>query len=143
MNNYVCITDGAYSSSRASGGIGLIILKDDKVVLEYSKKFDNTTNNKMELTAILIGLKAIKKSIDSFHIVSDSQYALGSIFKGWKRNKNIELLNLIDKELERVKQLCPSITYEHIRGHGKGNPTKWDKWNNRADHLAVLASQQL
>ena len=70
--NYVLYTDGAYSSLRDQGGIGLIILKDDKKILEYSRMYKGVTNNIAELGAVITGLRFIKKPIDSLIIVSDS-----------------------------------------------------------------------
>ena len=74
MNNYVIFTDGSCRANK-NGGIGIVWLKNGKKVLEYSKAFKNVTNNIMELFAIFIGLRAIKKPIDSLEIVSDSEYA--------------------------------------------------------------------
>ena len=72
---YTLITDGACSKKR--GGIGLVILKDNKKVLQYSKSFSNVTNNQMELLAIIIGLKCFKKPFKSLTIISDSMYCIG------------------------------------------------------------------
>ena len=52
----VFYTDGAYSSARNSGGVGIICLKDGKLVLRYSKKYTNTTNNRMEMKAVILSL---------------------------------------------------------------------------------------
>ena len=60
MINYECYTDGAYSSSRNQGGIGIIFLKNGEKVSEYSKGFKNTTNNRMEISATLAVFKCFK-----------------------------------------------------------------------------------
>ena len=52
-------TDGAYKSSIDQGGIGIVWMKDDKVFKKYSKGFKHTTNNKMELIAMLCAFKSI------------------------------------------------------------------------------------
>lgn len=135
MNQYVLITDGAYSSARDQGGIGLVFLKDGKKILEYSKMYKGVTNNIMELGAVIIGLKSIKKPIDSLTIITDSMYVIGCATKGWKRKKNIKLWQEFDSEYERVKSLCPNISFEHVKGHD-GN-----EWNEYCDKLAVKASQ--
>lgn len=134
---YTLITDGAYSSSRDQGGIGLVFLKEDKKILEYSKMYKGVTNNMMELGAVITGLRFIKRPIDSLTIVSDSMYVIGCATKGWKRKKNVKLWEEFDKQFERVKQLCPNVEFKHVKGHSG------DKWNERADKLAVAASQKL
>lgn len=133
--NYTLITDGAYSSKRNKGGVGIVFLKNDIKILEYSQAFNNTTNNQMELLAVLIGLKFIKKPINNLLIITDSMYVIGCAIKGWKRKKNTELWNKFDKEYNRVREMCPNITFKHIKGH------TGDKWNTYCDNLAVNASK--
>lgn len=140
--SYTLITDGAFSSSRDQGGIGIVFLQGDTLILEYSKGFKHTTNNQMELGAVIIGLRAIKSPIDSLLIVSDSMYVIGCATLGWKRKKNQTLWNTFDKEFERVSKLCNKIEFKHIKGHQNEN-NGLSKWNNRADKLAVEASQRL
>lgn len=134
---YTFITDGAYSSSRDQGGIGIVVLREDKIILKYSKMYKNTTNNRMELGAIIVALRTIKKPIDSVIIYTDSMYCVGCASLGWKRKKNQLLWNVFDKELERVKKLCPNIEFRHIKGHN-GN-----YYNEICDKLAVKASQEI
>lgn len=130
-------TDGAYKSSIDQGGIGIVWMKDDKVFKKYSKGFKHTTNNKMELIAMLCAFKSIKTSIDEVEFISDSQYVLGCLTKGWKKKKNIELWNILDKEYERVKSLVKNIKFTHVRGHQDCFG------NNLADELASNASLEL
>ena len=134
------ITDGAYSSSRDQGGLGFVFIRDGTKVFEYSKTVKNTTNNKMELGAIILGLRAIKGSIDSLVIVSDSMYCVGCATKGWKRKKNQKLWEAFDKEYSRVSSLCPDITWKHVKGH-QNDSSEFTKWNNYVDKLAVRASR--
>ena len=136
---YMLITDGAYSSSRDQGGLGFVFIRDGTKVFEYSKTVKNTTNNKMELGAIILGLRAIKGSIDSLVIVSDSMYCIGCAIKGWKRKKNQKLWEAFDKEYSRVSSLCSNITWKHVKGHQNDN-SEFTKWNNYVDKLAVRAS---
>lgn len=135
MNNLVFYTDGAYSSAREQGGVGLVILLNDKKIGEYSNMYKNTTNNQMELSAVIIALRLIKKEYDSITIYSDSMYVIGCATKGWQRKKNVKLWNEFDKQFERVSKLCSNIKFEHIKGHNG------DKWNEYCDKLAVKASQ--
>lgn len=130
-------TDGAYKSSIDQGGIGIVWMKDDKVFKKYSKGFKHTTNNKMELIAMLCAFKSIKTSIDEVEFISDSQYVLGCLTKGWKKKKNVELWNILDKEYERVKSLIKNIKFTHVRGHQDCFG------NNLADELASNASLEL
>ena len=136
-NSYICYTDGAYSSSRDQGGIGVVILKDNKLILKYSKMYKNTTNNRMELGAIIVTLKAIKKPIDSVIIYTDSMYCIGCASLGWKRKKNQLLWKIFDEEFKRVSELCPKIEFKHVKGH-EGN-----YYNEMCDKLAVKASQEI
>ena len=130
-------TDGAYKSSIDQGGIGIVWIKDDKVFKKYSKGFKHTTNNKMELIAMLCAFKSIKTSMDEIEFISDSQYVLGCLTMGWKKKKNVELWNILDKEYERVKALGKNIKFTHVRG-------QQDCFgNNLADELASNASLEL
>lgn len=137
MTQYVLITDGAYSSARDQGGIGLVFLKNGEKILEYSKMYKGVTNNMMELGAVIVGLRLIKNPIDSLTIITDSMYVIGCATKGWKRKKNVKLWQEFDSQYERVKALCPDIRFEHVKGHDG------DKWNEYCDKLAVKASQSV
>lgn len=130
-------TDGAYKSSIDQGGIGIVWMKDDKVFKKYSKGFKHTTNNKMELIAMLCAFKSIKTSMEEVEFISDSQYVLGCLTKGWKKKKNVELWNILDKEYERIKSLVKNIKFTHVRGHQDCFG------NNLADELASNASLEL
>lgn len=135
MCHYKLITDGAYSSSRDQGGIGIVFLCNDAKILEYSRMFKGITNNQAELAAIIIGLRLIKRPIESLTIISDSMYCIGCASLGWKRKKNVKLWKEFDNQFSRVKELCPDIKFEHVKGHNG------DKWNEYCDKLAVRASQ--
>lgn len=135
--NYTCYTDGAYSSVRDQGGIGILFLKDGKEVLRYSNMYKGTSNNQMELGAIIIALRMIKGKIDSLTIYTDSQYCIGCATLGWKRKKNKIMWTEFDKQYKRVKQLCPNIQFIHVKGHNG------EKYNEIVDKLAVAASQSI
>lgn len=135
--NYTCYTDGAYSSVRDQGGIGILFLKDGKEVLRYSNMYKGTSNNQMELGALIIALRMIKGKIDSLTIYTDSQYCIGCATLGWKRKKNKIMWAEFDKQYKRVKQLCPNIQFVHVKGHNG------EKYNEIVDKLAVAASQSI
>lgn len=135
--NIIAYTDGAYSSSRDQGGIGIIILKDGKIIKQFFRMYKHCTNNQMELGAIIIVLRSIKGPINSLTIYTDSMYCIGCGTLGWKRKKNQIMWEEFDKQYERVKTLCPDIKFEHIKGHNG------DKYNELCDKLAVKASQSI
>ena len=136
-SSYTVFTDGAYSSARDQGGVGIVILKDGLEILRYSNMYKKTTNNQMELGAIIIALRMIKGEIDSLVIYTDSQYCIGWAVQGWKRKKNKVMWEEFDKQYNRVKELCPDIRFIHVKGHA-GN-----KYNEIVDKLAVSASQRI
>ena len=139
--NYTLITDGScrYDST---GGMGIVFLRDNELILEYSKKVEHTTNNRMELGAIIIGLASIKNPIDSLTVISDSMYCIGTITKNWKRKKNQDLWEIFDLVYSKAKALCPDIQFIHTKGHQK-DEAAFTKWNNYTDRLAQHASQRL
>lgn len=132
-----CYTDGACQVSTNSGGIGIVFVSKDKVIYQYNKHFNNVTNNQMEILAIVYALHAISKPMDFITIVSDSQYALGCINKGWQRKKNQNYWKLFDKVYQKAQTFCSNISFEWVKGHNT------DKYNNLADQLAVEASHYL
>ena len=127
-------TDGACHSSTKIGGIGVVFTKNNQIIYKFNKKFINTTNNRMEILAIIYALHAISKSIDIINIYSDSQYAIGCITKNWSRKKNTDLWQLFDKVYSKAKTLCPNIQFNWVKGHNI------NEFNNIADKLAVEAS---
>jgi ribonuclease HI len=143
MTNYCIYTDGSCRGNK-NGGLGVVWLKDGKKVFEYSKGFKNTTNNQMELLAIGIALRSIKKPINSLEIISDSEYALGCIFNlEWKPKKNVELINKIRKQVIKTQQLVKEpIKWRHIYGHQKVGGVDM-VWNNYVDKLAANESNMI
>ena len=135
--NYTLICDGAYSSAKDQGGVGIVFLRGEEKILEYSKMFKGVTNNMMELGAVIIGLRLIKNPIDSLTIITDSMYVIGCATMGWKRKKNVRLWQEFDAQYTRVKEMCPDIQFKHVKGHNG------DKWNEYCDNLAVRASQRV
>ena len=137
MINYECYTDGAYSPARDQGGVGVVYIRNGIKLFEYSKGFKKTTNNRMEILAVLVVLRSIKSKIDTLTIYTDSMYVIGCATLGWKRNKNLAMWDMFDSEFARVAKLCPNIQFQHVKGHSN------NQWNNYVDKLAVNASQEL
>lgn len=127
-------TDGACHGSTKIGGIGVVFVKNNKIIYKFNKQFTDTTNNRMEILAIIYALHAISKPIDIINIYSDSQYAIGCITKNWTRKKNTDLWQLFDKVYSKAKTLCPNIQFNWVKGHDI------NEFNNAADELAVEAS---
>jgi ribonuclease HI len=132
-------TDGASSGNPGPGGYGTILLYK-KYKKELSEGYRKTTNNRMELLAVIKGLEALKGSGHQVTIYSDSKYVVDAVEKGWiwnwqkkgfKGKKNIDLWKLFIP-LYRNHQ----VTFNWVKGHA-GNPL-----NERCDELAVNAYQQ-
>lgn len=100
MHKYTIFTDGAYSPARNQGGIGFVIVEDGKEVFSYSKMYVNSTNQRMELMAVIVALESIKTSSEVI-IVTDSMYIVGTLTKNWKRKANTDLWARLDKAIER------------------------------------------
>ena len=131
-------TDGAAQGNPGPGGYG-VILKFNGHVKELSAGFRLTTNNRMELLAVIAGLEAIKKEGIPVTIYSDSKYVVESIEKGWlwgweKKNfskkKNPDLWQ---RYIPLHKKYKPKFVW--IKGHA-GHPE-----NERCDELAVAAAE--
>jgi ribonuclease HI len=138
--NYQIYVDGSCRAN-GNGGIGVVWIKNRKKVFEYSKSFKNTTNNQMELIAILYALTSIKSPIDSLEIVTDSEYCIGVITNSnWKPKKNIKLINIVKKAVSTKQQLVKEpIRWTHVKGHQKVCDTN-AAYNNLCDKLATEAS---
>jgi ribonuclease HI len=138
LNTIKIYTDGAARGNPGPGGYGVILMYNQHRK-ELSKGFRLTTNNRMELLAVIEALKLIKKNELAVHIYSDSQYVVRAIKEGWlntwiKTNfkggkKNSDLW----KEYYQIAQSF-SITMHWVKGHAE-NP-----FNNRCDELATAAA---
>ncbi len=138
MHKITIYTDGAASGNPGPGGYG-VILKSGKHYKELSKGFRLTTNNRMELLAVIEGLNAIKIKGSIVDIYTDSKYVCDSVEKGWvfdwerkrfKKKKNIDLWKRF-LELYRIH----NVKLNWVKGHADIPE------NERCDKLAVKASQ--
>ncbi|PYF72705.1 ribonuclease HI [Pedobacter nutrimenti] len=131
-------TDGAASGNPGPGGYG-VILRSGAHYKELSGGFRMTTNNRMELLAVIVGLQAIKSPGQQVTVYSDSKYVVDSVEKKWvfgwlktsfkgKKNKDLWL-----RFLEVYKQ--HQVRFIWIKGHNS-HPE-----NERCDQLAVAASK--
>ena len=126
-------TDGACSINPGMGGWGAIIIFESGEQKEISGSELETTNNRMEITAVIKSLELEElKNDDKVKIYSDSTYVINTITKNWKRNANNDLWDQLDKLLEKRV-----VEWEWVKGHS-GN-----KFNEIADNLAVSAINKL
>jgi len=133
----VIYTDGAARGNPGPGGYGAI-LQWGKARKELSQGYRKTTNNRMELMAVIAALKELKRDKVPITIYSDSSYVVNAVEKGWlfgwekkgfKDKKNIDLWKQF---LEYYRQ--HKIKFVWVKGHAD-NPM-----NNRCDELATAAA---
>ncbi|MBL0740878.1 ribonuclease HI [Chryseolinea lacunae] len=131
-------TDGAAQGNPGPGGYG-VVMKFQSAVKEMSQGFRLTTNNRMELLAVIVGLEAIKKEGLPITIYSDSKYVVDSVEKGWIwgwQKKNFAKkanADLWQRYIPLHLKLKPKFVW--IKGHA-GHPE-----NERCDQLAVQAAE--
>ena len=138
MDKVVIYTDGSSRGNPGPGGYGALLMWGEKAK-EISEGFRKTTNNRMELLAVIKALHTLKKNDFPIHIYTDSKYVVESVekkwldnwiktnFKGGKKNKDLWL-----QYHEIAKKF--KIHFHWVKGHGD-NPH-----NNRCDELATLAA---
>ena len=138
MDKISLYTDGSSRGNPGPGGYGAILLFGQHRK-ELSKGYRRTTNNRMELLAVIAGLEAIKKKELPVTVYSDSQYVVNTVEKGWlktwiktdfkggKKNKD-----LWTHYHELAKDF--TIKFVWVKGHAN-NPL-----NNRCDELATSAA---
>ena len=142
MKEITIYTDGGAQGNPGPGGYGVVLLYGGKR-RELSGGFRRTTNNRMEITAAITGLKALKFPC-IVTLYSDSQYLCNGITKGWARKwrANGWMRNKMEPALNpdlwsELLDLCDrhEVTFQWIRGH-VGNAE-----NERCDRLSVAAAK--
>ena len=143
MKTITLYTDGACSGNPGPGGWGAV-LRYGKTEKELSGGEPRTTNNRMELTAAIRALEALRAPCQ-VTLYSDSRYLVDGITKGWARSWQARGWVKPDKKpalnpdlWERLLALCEThvVTFCWVRGHAS------NEYNNRCDALAVGAYQQ-
>ena len=139
MKNIEIYTDGACSGNPGPGGYG-IVLKYNNIQKEHSGYAEQTTNNRMELTAVIEALKLLKEPCN-VTLYSDSAYTLNAfvlgwidswILNNWKTASKKPVLNVdLWKELIELKNKH-NITWVKVKGHAD------NELNNLCDKLARL-----
>ncbi len=138
MGNILLYTDGSSRGNPGPGGYGAILIWGNHRK-ELSKGYRLTTNNRMELLAVIEGLETIKKNELPVIVYSDSQYVVNSVEKGWLKNwiktdfkggkKNSDLWKHYHELAKKF-----TIKFVWVKGHAN-NPN-----NNRCDELATSAA---
>ncbi|MCD8328975.1 MAG: ribonuclease HI [Ruminococcus sp.] len=142
MKEVIMYTDGACSGNPGPGGYGTI-LKYGNHTKELSGGEESTTNNRMELSAVIAGLSALKEPCKVL-VYSDSKYVVDAISlgwaeswkaRGWKKSNKEPALNvdLWEKLLALIN--IHDVTFYWVKGHA-GQPE-----NERCDALAVAESK--
>lgn len=139
MRKVIIYTDGAATGNPGPGGYG-IVLESGQHRKEISEGFRLSTNNRMELMAVIVGLEAIK--IENVHVlvVSDSKYVIDSVEKKWvfgwekkgfAKKKNPDLWKRFLQIYRKHK-----VEFKWVKGHAG------HMQNERCDQLAVEASKK-
>ena len=134
-------TDGGCLGNPGPGGVGVVFVKDGRILHEYACGYKNTTNNRMEYRAAIYALEKIKeRNLKNVTLHTDSKYVLESVTNwghkwkklGWARNssgsKKIENLDLFKQCYLLNEEL--DVQWQWVKGHA-GN-----KGNEKADDLA-------
>ena len=144
----IIYTDGSARSNPGRGGYGAVLKYTNPAgktfTSELSRGYAKTTNNRMELMAVIVALEALNRPCD-VEVHSDSQYVVNAFNKhwidgwkkrGWKRRdgelKNAEMWQELDGLLQKHR-----VTAVWVRGHAD------NEWNNRCDALAVAEREKL
>jgi len=131
-------TDGAASGNPGPGGFG-VVMKFAQHRKEISQGFRRTTNNRMELMAVIVALENLTRPNTQGHLYSDSRYVIDAITKGWLRKwitKNFVNVKNPDLWIRFHKiNTQHQIQYHWVKGHAANLE------NNRCDELAVAASR--
>lgn len=131
-------TDGSALGNPGPGGYGVVLLAPPNHRKELSQGFQRTTNNRMELLAVIVGLEALKFEQCNVLIYSDSKYVVDAVEKGWifgwerKRFKDKKNPDLWLRFLQVYRR--HNVTFRWVKGHAG------TKENERCDQLAVAAA---
>lgn len=135
-------TDGSSRGNPGPGGYGIILeIKEQNYKKEFSEGFRFTTNNRMELLAVVVALEKIKTKSAEIMIFSDSKYVIDPIKKSWlgqwekKEFKNKKNVDLWKRFLNNYKK--HHIDFTWVKGHNNHLE------NERCDALALKASKSI
>lgn len=123
-------TDGSCLGNPGPGGWGAVIVEKNNTIEICGKEID-TTNNRMEISAVIMGLEYTKE-YQRIKIFSDSQYVINTMTKNWKRKANIDLWKKLDELVSKRE-----VLWEWVRGH-EGN-----FYNEKAHNLAYKSAMSI
>lgn len=137
LSQLIIYTDGASRGNPGPGGYGAI-LHWGATMKEIAQGYKHTTNNRMELMAVIAALQVLTREGLDVVIYSDSSYVVNSVEKGWvfgwvkkgfegKKNADLWKQYLVQHKKHRIK-------FVWVKGHAD------NKWNNRCDQLATAAA---
>jgi ribonuclease HI len=137
MSQLIIYTDGSARGNPGNGGYGAV-LHWGSTIKEISQGYRHTTNNRMELMAVIAALQLLKRDNLDITIYSDSSYVINSVEKGWvfgwekkgyagKKNADLWMKFLQYYRRHRIK-------FVWVKGHAD------NQWNNRCDILATRAA---
>ena len=138
MAKVTMYTDGGASGNPGPGGYGTLLMYGEHVK-EMSEGFRLTTNNRMELLAVIVGLEALTRDGVEVDVYSDSKYVVDAVMKRWVFNwekkgyKDKKNPDLWQRFLRIYRK--HHVTFHWVKGHA-GNPL-----NERVDAMAVAAYQ--
>ncbi len=145
LKGWAVYTDGACSGNPGPGGWAAIVISPEKTVRELGGGAERTTNNRMEMAAVLHSLRYLREKPGPVLICTDSTYVIQGLTKwirdwkrrGWKRADGEEVLNRDAWERldELVSERGKGLTWRQIKGHS-GDPG-----NERCDAIAVAFSK--
>lgn len=144
MKKVTIYTDGACSGNPGPGGWGAVLIYGE-VKKEISGAKENTTNNIMEITAVLEALKLLKEECE-VEVYSDSAYVVNAFNQGWIYNWQKNNWKTASKDPVKNKELWEElysltkkhkVTFNKVKGHST------DELNNRCDYLATSAIKNL
>ncbi|HEU0111283.1 MAG TPA: ribonuclease HI [Flavisolibacter sp.] len=138
MQEVIMYTDGSSRGNPGPGGYGVVLMSGSRTK-ELSQGYRRTTNNRMELMAVIAGLEALKKTNLKITVYSDSQYVVKAVKEGWlnkwlatnfakgKKNKDlwVKFYDLFKKH---------QVKFVWVKGHAD------NVYNNRCDILATTAA---
>ena len=127
--DFLVYADGSCIGNPGPGGWGVVLVRADGSESEHHGGKPATTNNQMEITAAVEGLRRTAPGARVL-LRSDSQYVVNTMTLNWKRRKNLELWAALDAEAARRQ-----VTFEWVKGHNS------DPLNERADRLANRGSR--
>ena len=132
-------TDGSAKGNPGKGGYGVVLISGNHRK-EMSIGYRLTTNNRMELLSVIVGLESIKKEGSIVKVYSDSKYVVDTIEKKWVfawEEKNFNKKKNPDLWIRFLKiYRHHSVSFTWIKGHAN------NKENERCDELAVMASEK-